>query len=328
MNRDRDLQAALDAAAAAMRAVAAVGDPSELCASDVVWKGAAGPATVADLASQVAAVSAIQGVFGRDGRVVAEESLHEVDQVGGDELLRRVGSALGASGACSDIAHIRESLMSAGDSGGAGRFWAIDPLDGTKGYLRGGQFAIAIALVEEGAPVLGVLAMPRLAAGGTESGTGVISVALAGQGAWQSDAIGGSRLPLRCAPWKSAGAVRLAASVERSHSDGDAVTAAIETFAPVRPVRVDSQCKYALVARGDADAYVRLSPDMTYRECIWDHAAGALIAHEAGCEVSDAAGRALDFAAGRRLERNAGIVCAPPALHRTIASALAGTSLG
>jgi 3'(2'), 5'-bisphosphate nucleotidase len=67
---------------------------------------------------------------------------------------------------------------------------------------------------------------------------------------------------------------------------------------------------------------------MTYRECIWDHAAGALIAHEAGCEVSDAAGRALDFAAGRRLERNAGIVCAPPALHRTIASALAGTSLG
>ena len=80
----------------------------------------------------------------------------------------------------------------------------------------------------------------------------------------------------------------------------------------------------ALVARGDADCYVRLSPSAGYRECIWDHAAGALIAGESGAVVTDAAGRALDFSCSRRFRDSSGIVCATPRLHASLVDLLAG----
>ena len=67
------------------------------------------------------------------------------------------------------------------------------------------------------------------------------------------------------------------------------------------PVRMDSQCKYAVVARGEAGLYLR-SAD--YAQNIWDHAAGAAIVAEAGGCVTDARGAALDFGAGRQLTNN------------------------
>jgi hypothetical protein len=79
------------------------------------------------------------------------------------------------------------------------------------------------------------------------------------------------------------------------------------------PIRLDSQAKYAVVARGQADAYLRLPTKKGYIERIWDHAAGALVAVEAGCFVTDIHGNPLDFSHGRGLEKNKGIVCAPPA---------------
>ena len=62
--------------------------------------------------------------------------------------------------------------------------------------------------------------------------------------------------------------------------------------------RIDSQCKYAVVARGEASIYLRLPRDTSYREKVWDHAAGALVLEEAGGRVSDLDGRPLDFSRG------------------------------
>ena len=116
--------------------------------------------------------------------------------------------------------------------------------------------------------------------------------------------------------------MRVAGSVEAGHSAGDALEHAAAAAGPVHAVRVDSQAKYALVARGDADAYLRLSPDAGYAECSWDHAAGALVATEAGCTVTDVRGVPLDFGAGRRLFGARGIVCAPAKLHARLVDAL------
>ena len=90
----------------------------------------------------------------------------------------------------------------------------------------------------------------------------------------------------------------------------------------LKPVRLDSQCKYAVVARGQADGYLRLPTRRDYVEKIWDHAAGSIIATEAGAVVSDVEGRTLDFTHGRRLERNRGIICASPAIHSRVIDAI------
>lgn len=313
---EHELGAALAAVRAACRAVAAVGPPEAFGAGEVVDKGAAGPVTVADLASQVAAAVALRASQGASVAIVGEESADEAESLGGEALLVAVAEVLRRAGMRIDAAGVRDALAAGTHAGGpSGRFWTIDPLDGTKGYLRGGQFAVAIALVEDGKPVVGALGLPRLSAAGTGSGEGVIAFASARAGAFQESLGGGARRPVRAPGWAPGRPIRLAGSVERGHSASDSLEEAFAALGPVEPVRADSQAKYALVARGDADAYVRRSPTTGYREWIWDHAAGALVAGEAGCTVTDALGAALDFSRGRRLEDRSGILCAPPELH-------------
>ncbi|MFO0963602.1 MAG: inositol monophosphatase family protein [Phycisphaerales bacterium] len=320
-----DLAPALDAVRAAMRAVAAVGDPATFGPGGQVEKGGAGPLTIADLASQVAAVLSLQRDLGAEIRILAEESASELEAHAGDDLLPPVCAAVCAAGFACDPATVRRCLRSEHDHGGAGCFWAIDPLDGTKGFLRGGQFAIAIALVSGARPVLAALGMPRLGERGHGLGAGVIAAAAHGQGAWQSPAHAWEPRAIRAHAWRPGAPIRLAGSVETRHSAGDALESAASAVSTVEPVRVDSQVKYGLVARGDADAYLRHSPTAGYAECVWDHAAGALVATEAGCTVTDIHGRPLDFATGHRLTANAGVLCAAPGLHAPLLSALAAS---
>jgi 3'(2'), 5'-bisphosphate nucleotidase len=324
----RRMHHAAAAARAAAAAIAAVGDPSRLAADSVMDKGAAGPATVADLAGQVAAIRALRSAEGPRCRIMAEESLDEVDRLGGDALVERVVRALQDAGLALSRDEVRDTLAAGIDAGGAdGECWALDPLDGTKGYLRGGQFAIAVGLLRDGVPVAGAVAAPRLAVRSTDAGAGVVFLAAAGQGAWQEELLaapGGARMPVRARPWSRGDAIRLGGSVERAHSASDALEAAASALGPVVPVRVDSQAKYALVARGDADAYVRRSPSPDYRECAWDHVAGALVAREAGCTVTDVHGRPMDFGGGRRLAASEGVLCAAPGLHGALLAALGG----
>ncbi len=88
------------------------------------------------------------------------------------------------------------------------------------------------------------------------------------------------------------------------------------------PLRLDSQAKYAVVARGQADAYLRLPTRKGYVERIWDHAAGAVVAQECNCTVSDITGKPLDFSRGEGLESNKGIVVATPRAHGAIIAAI------
>lgn len=286
-------------------------------------KGDASPATVADLASQVAATRALQELAGGAVRLAAEEGMEEIEASGATGILEAVAAAVSASGLPCTPAECETSLRAAKDEGGEGCFWTVDPLDGTKGYLRGGQFAVAVALIMRGRPMIGVLALPRLGERGVSEGCGVLVAAVHRHGAWQAALAGGPVTALTCTAWESGMPVRLAGSVETSHSAVDALETAAARVGRVEPVRMDSQAKYALVARGSADAYVRSSPRAEYVERIWDHAAGVLVAEEAGCLATDLLGSPLDFGRGRGLEANRGVLCAPPALHARLLAALA-----
>ena len=117
---------------------------------------------------------------------------------------------------------------------------------------------------------------------------------------------------------------RFCESVESAHSDQDhsAKIAALLGIT-AEPFRIDSQCKYAAVAEGDASIYLRLPTKKDYREKIWDHAAGKLVVEEAGGRVTDAEGKALDFRHGRTLDANRGVVATSGgALHDLVIDAI------
>jgi 3'(2'), 5'-bisphosphate nucleotidase len=85
---------------------------------------------------------------------------------------------------------------------------------------------------------------------------------------------------------------------------------------------MDSQAKYAALARGDAEIYLRLPTRPGYVEKIWDHAAGFLVIEEAGGRVTDIEGKRLDFTCGSRLERNRGVIATNGLLHQRVLEAV------
>ncbi len=208
-------------------------------------------------------------------------------------------------------------------------FWTLDPIDGTKGFLRGQQYAIALARIEGGRVTHGIMGCPNLSvdpqrAVEAADPIGVVFSASDGGGAWQWPTNGtdreGQPIHAKSGP---ADVARICSSVERSHSSQDDQQRVLEHLGlRVEPLRLDSQGKYGIVARGQADAYLRLPTRASYVERIWDHAAGSLIATEAGAVVSDITGATLDFSHGSGLEANRGVVCANRSLHGRLIEAL------
>jgi HAL2 family 3'(2'),5'-bisphosphate nucleotidase len=208
----------------------------------------------------------------------------------------------------------------------------LDPVDGTKGFLRKEQYAIALALIERGEVLLGVLACPNLpatfaadAAGGTNS-LGQLYVAVRGGGAQRCDLGPGdaivSQKPIHVSPIADPALAAWCERVESSDKNHDVTAQVVERIGiTVPPRRLDSQAKYAVVARGDAVLYLRHSLS-DYREKVWDHAAGVLITREAGGKVTDIHGQPLDFSRGRQLDGNQGIVATNGVLHDRVLAAV------
>jgi 3'(2'), 5'-bisphosphate nucleotidase len=214
--------------------------------------------------------------------------------------------------------------------GGTGRFWTVDPIDGTKGFLRGEQYAVALALIDAGQVVLGVLGCPNLPCPGLSvpGPAGCLVIAERGRGA-QLLSMSGEFSSTACvADTRDPAEAVFCESVESAHTaHGDAARVAAAMGVRTAPVRMDSQCKYTAVARGDASIYLRLPTSSAYREKIWDHAAGALIVEEAGGQVTDVTGRALDFSLGRTLQGNLGVVATNRCLHDPVMAAIRDAGL-
>jgi 3'(2'), 5'-bisphosphate nucleotidase len=322
-------------------AIAAVRDASRLCRAVRVTfrpdhsaaKGDASPVTVADLGSQ-AIISLALGAAFPDDPVAGEEDAGLLRADPGSAISAAVLEHVTAQRPEIEPDRLCWALDRCGDEvGPAGRHWTVDPVDGTRGFVRGGQYAVALALIEDGQVVLGVLGCPDLAVDPADpaAGTGCLFVAERDGGTWQmplDDAgevsEGGSTAerPIHAPTIIDLGAARWAESWEAGHSSqSEAAEIARLLGIATDPIRVDSQVKYALVARGDASIYLRV-PIGAYRENIWDHAAGYLIVHEAGGTVSDVDGRDVDFTTGRRLERNRGVLATAPGLHDRVLGAV------
>jgi len=158
------------------------------------------------------------------------------------------------------------------------RFWLVDPLDGTKEFIkRNGEFTVNIALIENGAPRLGVVYVPA---------TGTLYAGRVGEGAWRQRA--GER-PGPIAPRMPAAAAGLAVVMSRSHPSAE-LDAYLRRIDVAEAVPVGSSLKLCAVAEGRADLYPRLGPTME-----WDTAAGQAVVEAAGGQVLTASGTPLRY---------------------------------
>jgi 3'(2'), 5'-bisphosphate nucleotidase len=281
------------------------------------------PVTIADYGAQAVILQHIAGRFPEDG-TLAEERAAEFDRLTSDMQRHRV------------IHHVGETLrrhVSPDDirrwlDFGAGRqtrqVWVVDPIDGTKGFLRGDQFAVAVSLTVEGIPEVAALACPLLPLYADRSNLlGVIAVAVRGHGATLEPLNGGPSRRLRVSTQTDIAQARLLESVERGHTDHLFSSRVMgQAGISAAPIRMDSQAKYVAVADGRGEVYLRNPKGENYQERVWDHTAGALIVEEAGGRVTDLDGKLLDFSQGDHLTANRGILATNGLLHDLLLDAI------
>ncbi len=279
------------------------------------------PVTVADYGSQALICKALGEVFPTDP-IVGEEDAAQLRQPEMSPTLDKVTNYIQAL--ISDATPEQVTTWIDRGNGQVGqRFWTLDPIDGTKGFLRRDQYAIALALIENGQVQLGVIGCPALSLDGGEPG--VMVVAVRGEGAFVMPLTGGEPTKVQVVPADDTANLRFVESVESGHGDQEgqkAVAEAVGITAPSR--RLDSMAKYGIVASGQAALYLRLPSPKTpdYRENIWDHAAGSVVVEEAGGRVSDINGQPLNFAASAKMVNNRGIIVSNGVIHDQVLGAL------
>ena len=328
---DHPLARELDVALAAVREagllcreVQAAIDPGAMQKKDK------SPVTVADYGSQALVCRALAAAFPADP-VIGEEDSAELREVDNAALLAQVVTRVRERAPDADVDDICEWIDRGNAQEHSPRFWTLDPIDGTKGFLRGEQYAVGLALITDGEVVCSALACPNLGPRlDGDRGAGTVVVALRGLGVWQLPmAAEGRAAPCRVSPEPDPALIRFCESVEAAHSSHDH-TAQVATELAIRavPRRLDSMTKYAVVARGEAEAYLRLPRNAEYREKIWDHAAGVLAVAEAGGRVTDIHGRDLDFGLGYQLGSNLGVVVSNGVVHEPIMAVLRKLGIG
>ncbi len=311
-------------------ALQAVRDASAICQAvqaeispDAVEKKDKSPVTIADFASQAAVCRAIGNAFPHDP-IIAEEDSQFLRDPDNAEFLTKVHTAVSRRlGEC-DAGEICEWIDRGGASEYSSRFWTLDPIDGTKGFLRKEQYAVSLALIVDGVIQVGVLGCPNLPLTvNAQADGGSLFSAVKGQGGnvRPLEPPDATAQPVTASTTSDSEKGRLCESVESGHSSHDDSAVIAERLGITNdPVRLDSQAKYAVVARGEADIYLRLPTRKDYRERIWDHAGGVILVEECGGRVTDVDGKPLEFTHGRGLEANRGVIVANAHLHKKVLS--------
>jgi 3'(2'), 5'-bisphosphate nucleotidase len=323
MEYEKEKQIALRAVLQAARLCTAV--RAELVDTGSIEKGDKSPVTVADFGAQALICQGLKSAF-PDDAIVAEENADQLRAPQNAEKLAQVTHFVRYFRPEASPRQICE-WIDKGNDALAERFWTLDPIDGTKGFLRDDQYAIALALVHNRRVQLSVLACPALPLilDDPLGPIGTLFLAVRGNGTLMTNIEGEQPAPIHVNHGRAQEGYRLVESVESAHGNHALQEAIARTIGLTQPpLRIDSQAKYGAVARGDAVLYLRLpsDPSSGYREKIWDHAAGSLIVEEAGGKVTDMHGHALDLSSDRRMRNNQGVIVSNGNLHETTLRAL------
>ena len=295
------------------------------------------PVTIADYGAQALICHALQAMFPEDA-IVGEEDADILASPEMETCLAQVTASLQ-----SWVEGVKPSQLldwiRRGKGQSSDRFWTLDPIDGTKGYVRGDQYAIALALIEKGLVQVAVMVCPALPVQFQNNDRksppdtidrGVVFVAVRGQGAEALSLTDGTRSPLQVNTISTPQGFQLIESVERDHGTPQWQHQVIRTLGwEAPPIQMDSLAKYGSIARGEADLYLRLPTGASAerRENIWDHAAGVLVLEEAGGRVTDRWGKPLNFGCGSKLLDNQGIVASNGQVHEAVLQAIQDSAI-
>ncbi|MDO4569830.1 MAG: 3'(2'),5'-bisphosphate nucleotidase [Planctomycetia bacterium] len=299
------------------------------------------PVTVGDLAVQTLVAAKLSSAF-PSIPLVAEES---ADLLQSDDGARFMSIILEfTSKYLPDVTPERViEWVARGDhrkAGASSTFWTLDPIDGTKGFLRGGQYAIALALLEDYKVSFGVLGLPclppdekghfasnRQSTPTDSAKKGSLVYAQRGKGTWRRTLCmedgslkldDDSPVRLQTSNVSDARQASFLRSFEAAHTNVSQIDLLAERMQiGGEPVLMDSQAKYAVLAAGEGDLLFRFisSKLPNYKEKIWDQAAGSIVLEEAGGKITDLDGVDLDFSQGFELTKNRGVCASNGLLH-------------
>jgi 3'(2'), 5'-bisphosphate nucleotidase len=198
---------------------------------------------------------------------------------------------------------ISEELPTAESALAAPRVWLVDPIDGTKDFIRGSDgFSIMIGRLDDGRPTLGVVHQP----------TRDRTFAASADGAFVETA--GERAPLAVSTVATAGAARLVASASHRTADIDRVKRELGIADEMNVGSVG--IKLCLIANGARDLYVNPTP----KTKVWDTCAPDAILARAGGRLTDLFGAPIDY---RQLRQRRGLVASNGAIHDEVVTKLA-----
>lgn len=305
------------------------------------------PVTIADFAAQGSIIAAIHHTFPTD-QIVGEEDSTALRE--NPTLLERTWELATsvhlddpASEALLHTPSSRDELLELIDLGakgacGPGRVWTLDPVDGTATFMQGQQYAVCLALVEDGVQRLGVLGCPNLKLGEgpvseqtvDRDGYGQLLTAIAGHGAFiaplGTGALQAPRALEKIPPVEKASDVRFVDTREASSHNVEIHARVAAQLDCPWPNTVDlwsAQMRYVAIAvQGGCNAFVKVPRRDSYRSKIWDHAGGMLLVQELGCVVTDLEGQAVDCGLGRTLGGCHGMVVAQASIHPRILEAV------
>ena len=256
------------------------------------------PVTVADLLHQMQLQQLIADNFPSDGLICEEPRSMQLQILEEAMEVSRVDYGLGLS---KEVAELPE----AGDI-----VWLFDPIDGTKGYLAGRYYAIALGLFVDGLPYFSAMAVPPSPTDHNMSIDGALAFAINGRGSWIGS-IGSAEsrdTPMEFQPIRrrtiEEGPVKVAISLEHGK-----FCERLDKLGEIELVKLDSQAKYLAVATGDIDLYVRERRDDGYPDVMWDHMPGGLIASESGCAIKHFTGDPVEFEPQRIVRFEGGVIC-------------------
>ncbi len=275
------------------------------------------PVTIADYGSQAILCRALQAHYPNDA-VIAEESAAQFMQIVAPEQRKRILALLSQVLAQPISESELVAWLDFGRDRAAARAWVIDPIDGTKGFLARRHYAIACGLLLEGQVAEGIVAAP-----GCNNGEGALFYTRHGQ-TFRAPLEAGNGRRVTVSSRTEPDEMIAAQSFERAHASKSRMARARELagLAEARLLELDSMEKYALVACGEADLYMRLPREGSrYAHKIWDHVAGVALVQAAGGTVTDLDGSPLDFSQGATLP-NAGMIISNGQLHDRVVEAV------
>lgn len=298
------------------------------------------PVTIADFAAQALLICVVNQAFPEDAFIAEETSdmLRENETLSNRvwllvDSMRQTAFDLGVP-----VPRDQEEMLKLIDLGGKGqgsgsngRLWVLDPVDGTKTFMKGEQYAVCLCFIEAGLQQVAALGCPNLLFenGRVEEtlvdkdGQGLMLTAIRGGGAFSSklgdyenDSV---RLPVRSLSTDDT--IRFTDSKESPHVRLDLHRQIYSHFGSKDGIVHDlwsMQMKYVALALGAVDASVRIPPMRDYRPATYDHVGGQLIFEEAGGKITDLYGRPFDVTAGRRLYNNWGVTAAVAGIHQKV----------